>query len=126
MDQRRWSVAEQCLTEECRQHYADSIADRSLFDFYSPYGYRVEGTYKFVPNWQRGEVTVNREKGTARARIVSKVFVVGGNEASFSLSLKRGRDGLWRVNGPRVDMQHYYDRYIAGEARGWAARAERK
>ncbi len=126
MDERRWSVAEKCLTDGCREHYADSIRDRSLFNFYSPHGYQVDGGHRFVPNWKVGEIVTEEDKGTARARIVSGVFVIGGNQAAFRLSLRKGEDGLWRVDGPQVDFKRYYDRYIPSEARDWAREAERK
>jgi hypothetical protein len=126
MDDRRWSVAEKCLTNKCREYYGEAIRDRSLFNFYSPHGYQVDGNYKFVPHWKVGEIVVKEDKGTARAKIVSKVFVIGGNQAAFWLSLKKCEDDLWRVDGPQVNFKHYYDRYIPSEARSWARDAERK
>jgi hypothetical protein len=126
MDEHRWSVAERCLSARAREHYAEMIADRSIFDFYSPHGYVVGDSYTFKPNWEKGEVTVDEGKGTARAQIVSRAFVLGGKQAAFWLHLEKGDDGLWRVDGPRVNLKSYYQRHIPEKAQGWAAGAERK
>jgi len=124
MDDHRWSQAEKCLTDRCREHYAQHLADRTIFDFYSPDGYRISPDYRMIPRWRRQEIVVTGPR--ARAHIVTKVFVIGGNQAGFWLQLKKGDDGLWRVDGPRVNIQSFYDRYIPDEAKGWGRRVERK
>jgi hypothetical protein len=123
MDARRWSAAERCLTDACRAHYAPFIADRRLFDFYSPYGYQSEYG-RFVPDWR--VKSVEKQGGSARARLSSGLPLIGADQVGFQLDLVRGPDGLWRVDGPREDCAAWYERLIPQEARGWAAAEERK
>jgi hypothetical protein len=124
MDQRRWSRAEECLSEECRQYYAQWIEDRSIFDLYHPEGYVIAGDQRFNPEWKIGRVT--RQGDTARARIIADVFLMGGRDIYITLDLKKCSDGRWRVDGPRVDFMRYYRQYIPEDSRGWARRVEKR
>jgi hypothetical protein len=123
MDGRRWSEAERCLSDACREHYAAPLADRRIFDLYSPYGYETEFG-KLVPDWRVSSVEATG--GRARARVSSGLPVIGGEQLGFWLELERGPDGLWRVDGPREDFEAWYARVIPGPARGWGAQNERR
>lgn len=122
MEERRWSVAEKCLSDRCRGHYAAAITDRSLFDFYSPDGYIVTEGQTFRPKWEVGKIEV--KENTARARIAANLPLLGGEQFGFWLELVKGGDGLWRVDGPRVEFKREYGRLIPDVAKGWAKRFE--
>jgi hypothetical protein len=123
MDDQRWSVAEKCLTPECHKHYEASIADRSLFDFYNPYGYTTEFG-NFPRDWR--VASIEKKEASAQAWIGSGLPFIGANQAGFYLYLVRCPDGLWRVDGPREDVVKRYEQYIPERARGWAAAEERR
>ena len=123
MDDRRWGGAEQCLSARCREHYRAAIADRRLFDFYSPHGYAFSG-YRLIPDWRVRKVETSGEK--ASARISTNLPIVRTEEFGFDLQLVREPDGLWRVDGPREDFAGRYEELIPEEAKGWAAKKERR
>jgi hypothetical protein len=126
MDEHRWSTAELCLTEECRAHYAAALADRRIFDFYSPYGYESE-LGKFVPDWRVTSVELLKDdKNRARARISGAPVILGGDAVGLWLDLVRCPDGLWRVDGPLEDFEQWYERLIPARARGWGKEVERR
>lgn len=122
MDRRRWAQAEACLSAGCRAHYAPFIADRRLFDFYSPYGYETEWG-SFLPDWRYRQVEITGE-GAARVRIYSGLPLVPAERAGFWMTLVRGPDGRWRVDGPRENCAALYEQLIPEGARGWAAAHE--
>ncbi len=122
MDESRWSVAEKCLTIRCREHYAEPLADRTLFDFYSPDGYIVAEGQTFRPKWEVGKIEASGD--TARARASAKLPLLGGEQFGFWLELVKGGDGLWRVDGPRVEFKREYQRLIPEVAKGWGKRVE--
>ncbi len=122
MKARRWSVAEKCLSDRSREHYADAIKDRSLFDFYSPYGYVVADGQTFTPEWKVRDIKVTGE--TARARISAGLPLIGAGQFSLWLDLVQGEDGLWRVDGPLVEFKQQYERLIPPKGKGWAKRFE--
>jgi hypothetical protein len=125
MDDHRWSEAEKCMSDECRKYYAEYIADRRIFDLYKPpQGYVVGGDHRFRANWEIGEITVKGD--TARAKIKAKAFIMGAGQAYVTLDLRKCADGLWRIDGPRVNFMNYYDHYIDDKDKGWAKTAERK
>ncbi len=123
MDDQRWALAEKCLTPGCHAHYAEAIADRRLFDFYSPYGYTAEG-YHLPRDWH--VKSIEKRETTARAWVALQLPLVGSDQAGFWLELVRCPDGLWRVDGPREDFVTRYDQFLPERARGWAAAEERK
>ncbi len=124
MDEHRWSESEKCLSDECREYYGEQIADRTLFDIYNPRGgYVVGGDHRFHPKWKIGEITVKGDR--ASAKIKAQAFIMGAGQASVALHLKKCADGLWRIDGPRVNFMSYYDRYIDDRDKGWARKAER-
>ena len=124
MDGRRWSQAETCLTDRCREHYQKPVEDRRIFEFWSPHGYTVTQAHRLVPDWKVREIEVRG--GKARARIATTVPLMGGEQAGFWLELVRCPDGLWRVDGPLENFDYWYDRLIPPEARGWGQRVERR
>jgi hypothetical protein len=124
MDGRRWSEAERCLSARCREHYRAPIADRRLFDFYSPYGYVLAANYRLIPDWRVRSVRTFGERATAR--ISTNVPIIRTEQFGFDLELVREPDGLWRVDGPLEDFDRNYEELIPEEAKGWAAAKERK
>ena len=124
MDAHRWTTAELCLTAACREHYAAPLADRRIFDFYSPYGYETE-IGKAVPDW-RVTAVKKLDGDRAQARISGAPLILGGDPFSLWLDLVRCPDGLWRVDGPRVDFESYYLQLIPERARGWGRQVERR
>jgi hypothetical protein len=123
MDGRRWSVAERCLSARCRAHYRKALDDRRIFDFYSPYGYRYSGQ-PLIPNWRVRSVETSGQ--TALARISSALPLIRVEEFGFDMPLVREADGLWRIDGPLEDLDHWYEEIIPEAAKGWAAEEERR
>lgn len=123
MDDRRWATAERCLSSRCREHYRKALDDRRIFDFYSPYGYRYYG-HAVIPNWRLR--SVRTAGGAATARISSNLPLIRVEEFGFDMQLVREADGLWRVDGPLEDFEHWYQEVIPELARGWAADEERR
>ncbi|HOX04991.1 MAG TPA: hypothetical protein PK280_01205 [Planctomycetota bacterium] len=124
LDDRRWSLAEKCLTADCHAHYAPAIADRTLFDFYSPHGYDTPFG-RFIPNWKVRRVERTSDSA-ARVWVASGMPFVQEEQAGFYMYLVRSPDGLWRIDGPRERFAEWYELLIPKDAQGWAAAEERR
>ncbi len=121
MDGYRWSEAARCLSPACREHYAKPVADRRIFEFYSPFGYDTEFG-RVNCEWRLKNV---RAKGS-RARADVCPTGLYGNNAVLTLELEKGEDGMWRVCGPLVDFEMWYKRLIPTDAHGWAKAVEKR
>jgi hypothetical protein len=121
MDGHRWEEAAKCLSRACRQHYAGPIADRRLFEFYSPFGYDTEfgrvNCEWYVKN-------VKAEGDRALADLCPRGPY--GGQAVLRLQLEKGSDGMWRVCGPLEDFEVWYKRLIPTDAHGWAKAVEKR
>jgi hypothetical protein len=124
LDKHRWSVAEKCLTPECHQHYESAIADRTLFDFYNPYGY--ETPFGRFPSEWRVRSVEKTGPAAAQAWVSSGMPLLSREQAGFSMYLVRCPDGLWRIDGPRENVAGWYEILIPKQAQGWAAAEERR